>query len=52
MSSKSYTEDIKNNRGLFGFGFSHNNNLDLLNLVILAYAGICPVPVCLLQLVC
>tara|TARA_Y100000389_G_scaffold187564_1_gene209100 strand:- start:3 stop:665 length:663 start_codon:yes stop_codon:yes gene_type:complete len=32
--------DLKENKGIFGFGFSHNNNLDLLNLVILAYAGI------------
>lgn len=32
--------DLNKNKGIFGFGFSHNNNLDLLNLVILAYAGI------------
>jgi hypothetical protein len=32
--------DIKENRGIFGFGLSHNNNLDLFTLVILAYAGL------------
>ena len=32
--------DIKENRGIFGFGLSHNNNLDLFSLVILAYAGL------------
>ena len=26
--------------GIFGFGLSHNNNLDLLNIVVLACAGI------------
>lgn len=40
MSSDEKFNDLKKNRGIFGFGFSHNNNLDLLNLVILAYAGI------------
>ena len=27
-------------RGIFGFGFSTNTNLDLLNLVVLAMAGL------------
>lgn len=40
MSSDEKINDLKENKGIFGFGFSHNNNLDLLNLVILAYAGI------------
>ncbi len=39
-SSDENFNDLKENKGIFGFGFSHNNNLDLLNLVILAYAGI------------
>lgn len=29
-----------NRRGIFGFGFSTNTNLDLMNLVVLAMAGI------------
>jgi len=40
MSSDEKIHDLKENKGIFGFGFSHNNNLDLFNLVILAYAGI------------
>tara|TARA_B100001093_G_scaffold508498_1_gene570828 strand:+ start:2762 stop:3481 length:720 start_codon:yes stop_codon:yes gene_type:complete len=32
--------DMKENRGIFGFGISHNDNLDLFTLVILAYAGL------------
>jgi len=39
-NSNEKLNDLKENKGIFGFGFSHNNNLDLLNLVILAYAGI------------
>ena len=31
---------LKNRQGIFGFGFSSNNNLDLLNLCVLAFAGI------------
>ena len=31
---------IKENKGIFGLGLSHNNNLDLFTLVILAYAGL------------
>lgn len=31
---------IKEKTGIFGFGLSHNNNLDLFTLVILAYAGL------------
>jgi hypothetical protein len=33
-------ELVANRQGIFGMGFSLNNNLDLLNLVILAIAGI------------
>jgi hypothetical protein len=40
MGTNANISDLKHNKGIFGFGFSHNNNLDLLNLVILAYAGI------------
>ena len=31
---------LENREGVFGFGLSNNNNLDLLNLVVLACAGI------------
>ena len=31
---------LKNKEGIFGLGFSLNNNLDLLNLVVLAFFGI------------
>jgi len=31
---------LANREGVFGFGLSNNNNLDLLNLVVLACAGI------------
>ena len=31
---------LVNREGVFGFGLSNNNNLDLLNLVVLACAGI------------
>ena len=34
------TEALKERKGIFGFGFSMNNNLDLMNLVVLACAGI------------
>lgn len=34
------SEILKNRQGIFGFGFSSNNNLDLLNLCVLAFAGI------------
>tara|TARA_Y100000389_G_scaffold182124_1_gene198459 strand:- start:2089 stop:2739 length:651 start_codon:yes stop_codon:yes gene_type:complete len=34
------TEILKNKQGIFGLGFSFNNNLDLLNLVVLACFGI------------
>lgn len=27
-------------QGIFGFGLSHNNNLDLLNIIVLACAGV------------
>tara|TARA_E500000178_G_C16963895_1_gene727403 strand:+ start:295 stop:1044 length:750 start_codon:yes stop_codon:yes gene_type:complete len=32
--------DTKNKRGIFGFGLSTNINLDILNIIILAFAGI------------
>ena len=28
-SSDEKLNDLKENKGIFGFGFSHNNNLDL-----------------------
>ena len=34
------SEFLKERQGIFGFGFSNNNNLDLLNLFVLAFAGI------------
>lgn len=43
MASKLNNEVVKtvaDRKGIFGMGFSLNNNLDLLNLVILAIAGI------------
>ena len=33
-------EDFLNRKGIFGFGFSANSNLDMMNLVVLAIAGI------------
>ena len=30
--------EIETSTGIFGFGLSHNDNLDLLNIFILAYA--------------
>lgn len=33
-------ENISNKKGIYGFGISNNNNLDLLNLISLACAGI------------
>lgn len=35
-----YLPAIKENKGIFGFGLSHNDNLDLLTLVIFAYSGL------------
>lgn len=32
--------DLKGKRGIFGFGLSTNINLDILNIIILAFAGI------------
>ena len=40
MSSKTTITDLKNNKGIYGLGFSLNENLDLLNLVVLAFSGI------------
>ena len=34
------TDNIIDRRGIFGLGFSINNNLDLLNLIVLAFLGI------------
>ena len=34
------TNNIIDRRGIFGLGFSINNNLDLLNLIVLAFSGI------------
>jgi len=36
----SAVQSVINKEGIFGFGLSHNNNLDLLNIVVLACAGI------------
>lgn len=33
-------QTLKENKGIFGLGLSHNPNLDLFTLVILAYAGL------------
>ena len=38
--NNSYVDNMLNRRGIFGFGFSLNNNLDLMNLVVLACLGI------------
>ena len=38
MTSKA--NEIIDRRGIFGLGFSINNNLDLLNLIVLAFSGI------------
>ena len=35
-----YNKALLNRQGIFGLGFSYNNNLDLMNLTILAYSGI------------
>jgi hypothetical protein len=39
LTNETY-RDMADRKGIFGMGFSLNNNLDLLNLVILAIAGI------------
>ena len=40
LNDKKDLEALKERKGIFGFGFSMNNNLDLMNLVVLACAGI------------
>ena len=40
QESESNFKALANREGVFGFGLSNNNNLDLLNLVVLACAGI------------
>ena len=37
---QSDVQSVIKKEGIFGFGLSHNNNLDLLNIVVLACAGI------------
>lgn len=37
---KNLIDYVKNKKGIFGFGLSSNINLDVLNIVILAFAGI------------
>ena len=37
---QSHVQSVIKKEGIFGFGLSHNNNLDLLNIVVLACAGI------------
>ena len=40
QTDKNNVDTLKERKGIFGFGFSMNNNLDLMNLVVLACAGI------------
>lgn len=40
QESESTIQALAKREGVFGFGLSNNNNLDLLNLVVLACAGI------------
>lgn len=40
MSEKERIDALVNRQGIFGFGFSNNNHLDLLNLIVLACSGI------------
>jgi len=40
MSEKEQLDAMINRKGIFGFGFSANSNLDLMNLVVLAISGI------------
>ncbi len=40
ISEKDRINALANREGVFGFGLSNNNNLDLLNLTVLACAGI------------
>ena len=40
MSDRSKVIALKETSGIFGFGLSHNTNLDLLVLVVLAYSGV------------
>ncbi len=40
MSYNNSSDTILNKKGIYGFGLSNNNNLDLLNLISLACAGI------------
>jgi hypothetical protein len=40
MQSTVEPQTITQNQGIFGFGLSHNNQLDLLNIIVLACAGI------------
>ena len=39
-TTKDGYEAMVNRKGIFGFGFSTNSNLDMINLVVLAIAGI------------
>ena len=39
-SEKNRMNALINRQGVFGFGFSNNNHLDLLNLSVLAFSGI------------
>jgi len=39
-TTKDGYEAMVNRKGIFGFGFSANSNLDMINLVVLAIAGI------------
>lgn len=40
ISEEERLNALANRKGVFGFGFSNNNHLDLLNLIVLACSGI------------
>lgn len=40
ISEEERINALANRKGVFGFGFSNNNHLDLLNLIVLACSGI------------
>jgi hypothetical protein len=40
VSEKERIDALAKRQGIFGFGFSNNNHLDLLNLIVLACSGI------------
>ena len=40
ITTKEGYEAMLDRKGVFGFGFSLNSNLDMMNLVVLAIAGV------------